>query len=734
MKKNKRKIKVPAAAYGLGQATTAEMAGLSGLYNSNSIASGQLPTPSMPNVAVQPKAPAMGGGFGGAMQMLPDAIDLVSNPFKKSTATSGKDAAMQSVANVGKGAAMGAMVGGPVGAIVGAGIGAIGSGGEKASMSSFTDYDEGTLGTGIIGAVGNKKLRAERRRIKTNAYNNKAAVQGTADLENRYGLDYGDLDTSTFAVGGEIPSSLAYVDDGELIQTPDGSVSKVPEMGQPLDSNLVNLPEGSRILSNTLKVPGTKKTFSQLGDEMMTKKISKGKDKFAENSNKLNAMNNKAIHDQLFEIQEQVKLTRGIKNKNKSVESFAKGGSTSKRFRRVPITYEVRNDIFGQVAPDGSLIPMDDVSNQNLPKYRYIQDDKGNYGINENNEYFDLSQSRNVQSANKSKKQSKVRDINAKGYTEYPTQFNPLPITRQLANNTTFNVVPEGSYTGNPIANYSNISAASPAITPTRTTASSSRRVTPTKQSDLSLSAVEDPVLDDSYDLPLTAQDIKPGFVPIKRTGEVPEPEYKDYTSPISDALTGIAAITPALSNMLAGSAEQVNAVYNPYASAINRTMRGRRFDINPAIEDLNRNRAVSNYNTSQINTNTGANLAYRLQSATNMDRAISNLRAQESNVNNQYAGEYANTMNSLGQQWVGATNMANEANAQNRATTRNIRRTGMSQLSQFAQTRQQMRNQKNRDDAMMALYAPFLQAGFSSGTMQQFGKYLNKGGNRYVG
>jgi len=241
----------------------------------------------------------MGAGMnmGNMVGMAGDAVDLLSNPFKRSTATSGGEAAMQSVANIGKGAAMGFTVGGPVGAIVGAGIGAIGSKGEEASMSSFTDYNEGTLGTGIMGAIGNKGLRRERRRIKMNAYNNRAAVQGTNDLENRYGLEYGDMDTNTFADGGMVPSSLAYVDDGELIQTPDGSVNQVPEMGQPLDNNLVSLPEGSRILSNTLKVPGTKKTFSELGKQMMTNRKSKGKDRFAENSNMLNDRNNKMIHD-----------------------------------------------------------------------------------------------------------------------------------------------------------------------------------------------------------------------------------------------------------------------------------------------------------------------------------------------------------------------------------------------------------------------------------------------------
>jgi hypothetical protein len=35
------------------------------------------------------------------------------------------------------------------------------------------------------------------------------------------------------------------------------------------------------VLSNTLKVPGTSKTFAELGDKVMTKKESKGKDVFA---------------------------------------------------------------------------------------------------------------------------------------------------------------------------------------------------------------------------------------------------------------------------------------------------------------------------------------------------------------------------------------------------------------------------------------------------------------------
>lgn len=648
--KNKRKIKIPAAVY--GTATNSEMAGLvaynNGVaYNPLQSSINNAPTPSIPNMPTK----SMGAGMNmdNVVGMAGDAIDLLSNPFKKSTATSGGEAATQSVANVGKGAAMGFTVGGPIGAIVGAGIGAIGSKGEEASMSSFTDYNDGTLGTGIMGAIGNKGLRRERRRIRMNAYNNRAAVQGTNDLENRYGLEYGDMNTNTFADGGMVPSSLAYVDDGELIQTPDGSINQVPEMGQPLDSNLVSIPEGSRILSNTLKVPGTKKTFSELGEKMMTKRRSKGKDKFAENSNMLNERNNQMIYDQLFAMQEQVKANRGIKDKTKiaQIESFVNGG------------------------------PVED-SLYNRTKRGRVQD-------------------------------SFITDVwNPFGYKVFKSTSLPSHAQSDTIDPSIYS---QRNIIGTKRRSKSNIA-------------------TPELSTD-----ILDPVVDENIDLQPTIGDIRTRqYIPrTNNTSNAGDQNdtITDYN--ISELLSDIATISPIMSNLFAKNERPVDAMYNPYANAITRTMSDRRFNIDPAVEDITRNRAISNYNAGQMNTNTGANLAYRLQSAVNTDRAIASLRGQESNTNNQYLGDYANTMNSLGQQYVAATNLANETNAANRATTRNIRRTGLSQLSQYGQNRQLMRNQRNRDNAMMELYAPFLQAGFTKQDIVNFNKYLRKGGN-YVG
>ena len=156
-------------------------------------------------------------------------------------------------------------------------------------------------------------------------------------------------------------------------------------------------------------------------------------------------------------------------------------------------------------------------------------------------------------------------------------------------------------------------------------------------------------------------------------------------------------------------------------------TMRNRRYDISPAIRDIERNRAIANYNESQMNTNTGANMAFRLQNASNTAKAIANVRSQESNVNNQYLADYANTLNDLGRQWANESIRVQDANMANRAQARNIRRAGLSGLSQWFQNRELMRNQRDRDNAMLALYEPFLEAGFTTQDMTKFRNWLRR-------
>lgn len=585
------------------------------------------------------------------LESAPDILNTLTTPFQKSNATTGGQAAAQSVSDIASGAATGFQVAGPIGAAVGAGIGLIGRSGEEARMTSFTDYDEGSLGSGLIGAFGNRKLRRKRAAIKKNAYSNRAAVQGTNYLQSEAYEDMIGMNTDTMANGGT-SSSLAYVDDGELIQTPDGSISKVPENNKPTDSNLVSLPEGSRVLSDKLKVPGRKETFAQLGEKMMAKKKSKYNDRFAENAAKLNEMNNNMIHDQLFAMQESVKQSKGIKPKTKQIQAAALGD-------------EIKPGLGDRI--------VDAIYNPNRKWGAGVQWGTGN------NQWYHVP----------------VNPNNTQPTSTTATVSTSTPTRRRKATSTSTNtgLIDEGK----------------PELPFTWYDA-------PTVES----------VYDTDYDT-VESPSATPNDISYRETRADRRNKLFDK---VGSALSGIASLTPIMSNLFTGRPETVDAVYNPYATSISNTMRRRRYDISPAIEDLNRNRATSNYNAGQINTSTGANLAYRLQSAVNTDRAIASLRSQESNVNNQYLGDYANTMNSLGQQWVNATNMANEANAQNRATARNIRRAGLSQLSQWAQNRELMSNQEARDNAMLAMFAPFLQSGYTADTIRQFNKWLRKGGN----
>lgn len=672
MKKNtkKRKIQIPAAQFGL----PVSLSNMQELQSS--MARGT--APNNPNNLMIKNNPANTniGNISEIAQAIPGAINTLTSPFQTSTATTGGEATMQSLTGIaegaGSGAQLGMTIGGPVGGLVGgiagAAVGLIGKKGKAAEMTSFTDFDEGTLGTGLRGAFRNKKLRRRRAAIRLNAFQNREAVAGTERLANEFNEDNTEFDTDVFEYGGNVPSSLAYVDDGELIQTPDGSVSKVPEQGQPTDSNLVNLPEGSRILSNTLKVPGTNKTFAELGDKVMTRKKSKGKDIYAQNADMLNEMNNKLMHDKLFAMQESIKAKKGIKNKTKELKSFARGGdNTPAGYNAAGFMIDPR--FAGEISM-GVSAP--------TPRVRSTWGMKGdvtapwdNYG--------------------------RVSEIDAGNLPEVTINATRKASPKVTTTNYTSRVIPKTA------------KVTAPEIIPNLDT------------------------IDESFDIDATPEDIRTRTI----TGATVQPvitapqEEPVILEGLSSLISGAASLAPIMSNLFTSSPEAVPANYNPYATAITNTMGRRRYNIDPLLRDIETNRNVANYAASQQRTNTGQDMAFRLQNAIATNKAIAAARAAESNANNQYRAEYANTMNNLGQQWVQATNLASELNARNRATARNIRRTGLSQLSQWAQNRELMSNQRSRDNAMLKLYDPFLQAGFTSADMSQFKKWLNKGGNR---
>ena len=173
---------------------------------------------------------------------------------------------------------------------------------------------------------------------------------------------------------------------------------------------------------------------------------------------------------------------------------------------------------------------------------------------------------------------------------------------------------------------------------------------------------------------------------------------------------------------------EEEPLVLNPYAGAVRSTMARRRMNIEPARLANSRSRAISNYNLANINANTGANLAARTQAAVDEYASNANMYATKQNADNAYLGEYANTLNNLGQQFVQSENMYNDLNARNRAAARNFGATATSQLGKWSQVNRQMQNQYNRDQMTLPFLADFLSQGF---TKEQVDNLLTRTRNR---
>lgn len=640
-----------------------------------------------------------GGGMAGIGQA-GDAINsMISNVTGPATASTVSESRMQTamgtISGTAKGAAAGFAVGGPVGAIVG-GVAGLASGitGKKGSVSvSKNPYDDTVdikYGTGIRGGARNRrKLRRQAEQAQTNARSNQASLQMGSINEQEFYDDY-DNDIQTMAQGG-MTSSLAYVDDGELLNTPQGVITEVPEEGKPTDSNLVDLPEGTRILSDKRKVPGSKETFAQMGKRLMSKKKTNRTDKYAENAAMLNEMNDQMIYNKLFAIQEGMK-------KKQPIQKFQDGGTKrgfrykeeqtgKEHFYEIGETLPYKGNKF-KVIDRNTAVPVRDYSsfNTNMSADRVLTPQYQLPSIDINLPQVDVS--------DRFKRKTT------------PTTVNKVNNSLNLSNET--------------------ISRLGSEAIPTRSAQTS-------KSKTISTSTIE-PV-DNTLDLSGETQarvgdEVAPYITSTGSTEEKPATRAtgkNNWLSGVGNLFTGIAALAPTISNMYARP-ETFNATYNPYESQIRQTMANRKFDISPAKRSIRENRSISNYNAANYNPNTGANLAYRLQSQIAANKAIADLYSTASNVNNQYAGEYANTLNNLGQQRVQATNMAVDMNAKSRAAARNIQRTALTPLSQYAQNKQLMKNQKSRDMAMLDMYGPFLEAGYSSKDFASFMKKFKKG------
>lgn len=505
-------------------------------------------------------------------------------------ATSGKKpTAAGVIGGIGSGAAMGASIGGPWGAVIGGAIGGITSGmGSGGSVNEQTgEYQDPS---GIAGLFGHSKsyIRNKAGRIKNGIQARQMSEQVAADYYQENG--YNELSLSK---GGVVPSTVAYLDDGEMLRTPDGTIGSIPEEGKPTDSNLLNVPVGTQVLSDKIKVPGTNKTFAEMGKKLMKKSNKKANNIYAENSQMLNERNNQIAYQALLDQQEALK-SKQIK---KNTAAYAYGTKGIK-----PYGY-----------------------NKNMSDFKYYVDSRSN----QNNG------PRHIPSSEVASRLGIPYNINA-------------PIgnvdTANARSSKYFN------YTGNP------------------------------------------------------------GQLPV---GNIYGTNSKKPKTPSDnnwlDLIDNIAALAGPIGNIFSGSPERVETyTYDPVYGPTD-------YNIDPILKEATLSDRIARYNMANINHNTGANMAFGLQSAVNRNKAIANAYATKNNAENQMAFNNAQIANQWGQQYANARLLASVEQAQNDAAARNIRRKGFGDLSTRIQQISRDKRLTKRDSAVLEAMLPYLEYGMTS-------------------
>ena len=734
-------------------------------------------------------------------------------------ATSGKKpTAAGVIGGIGSGAAMGASIGGPWGAVIGGAIGgitsSIGSGG---SVNEQTGEYE--LPSGIAGLFGHSKsyIRNKAGRIKNGIQARQMSERVAADYYQENG--YNELSLSK---GGVVPSTMAYLDDGEMLRTPDGTIGSIPEEGKPTDSNLLNVPVGTQVLSDKLKVPGTNKTFAEMGKKLMKKSNKKANNIYAENSQILNERNNQITYQNLLEQQESIKNKKT--NKKQSIPTYEEGTSGVSGRKKVKLKY-----IYDPMI--GGFVEMNDVRNDLLPDSMWIQ----NYNDSEEIEQPTvLKQDTATKSTHNVGKRDFLKLPNKKIKKNTPTIFNDhafevagkkyqvgdtseykgkqykvtgnneaVPVSKNATDpkeidegfnwnlyrdvftqgepriigpsgarrystyqqNKTTNSIPNANdpyFIGNMYMNgnwgdltvgerLSSInpefntpalgvigtntsdSYSIPTITQDTSIPQTAVRSTPSTKRSTVQTSVQQPVQEQvtgpiqpfSNDRPsLTELTSKPSKVlPKLNIGRpfVYNPSPDDAVSnglDMSSLYSTVATLAPLFDRE---RAEKVDTyTYNPVYGPTN-------YNIDPILREATLSDRIARYNMANINPNTGANMAFGLQSAVNKNKTIANAYATKNNAENQMAFNNAQIANQWGQQYADARHTAATEYAQNKANARNInRRNFASALNNWGASLRD-KKQTSMDMAALEMLQPMLNYGTEDNVLNRVNKILNR-------
>lgn len=593
------------------------------------------------------------------------------------------DVAGSTIGGIGSGAATGMTLGGPIGAAAGGVIGGL---------------------AGLFGARRRKKQMEQMRRRKETMNKTQLGMNAAANQTAEYWDD--NVLAYTYENGGMLPD-LAYVDNNEIIRGDDGTIMQVPNNRPGTDNHLIDASNLESVLSDKIKRPGTNKTFAQEGKKLtrMTKP-SKGKDIFADNTNMLNKRNANLAYDNLLSEQEEVKAKKGIKPKKKGIPAYEDGKPSNKTPFYIPINY-------------GSLLG-------GLPMFLLntaVNSLSANYVYNPNNKKTKLDPNKRIIQTYGSAP-AFYAPVTGDGI-DAVTYANDEPISVDTP------VVPTKPVSPTPAVN---TTKSVPSKSTTKTPSTSSTKTVPNYNFvDAPMLDIEEPVIgfNDAYtqslETPKKPVAAKPDLSPISNTvGNKKSPKDK---AGIIDYSPDWLSLAPTVYNALQSlrNPEYEQTVLNPYTGAITNTMARRRMNIEPARLANSRSRAISNYNLANINANTGANLAARTQAAVDEYAANANMYATKQNADNAYLGEYANTLNNLGQQFVQSRTLANDLNAKNRAAARSFGTAAVSQLGQWSQVNRQMKNQAARDNMIYPYLANFLAYGNPTELIQQMNRQYYK-------
>lgn len=600
-------------------------------------------------------------------------------------------------------AGAGLTVGGPIGAAVGGGLGLV---------------------SGLIGSIKRKKQMQALRRRKETLNKTKIGMNAAAETEGEY-WDDNDL-AYTFENGGILPD-LAYLDNNEVVRDDYGNIVQVPNTQPGTDNHLVDASTLESVLSDKIKRPGTKNTFAKEG-QILSKmtKPSKGKDKFAENTNRLNKINANKAYNKLLAEQEAVKAAKGVKPKVKGIPAYA-DGKGKKSFLNTPIV-ELLSDLnFNIFNRENEDISGAEAVVRGVP-----------YGRHES--ALNQPISKLLSHSNYNKAAARNTAINL-GSPTTGTWFAPLQTAAATpqgvdavtyANDEPISVdTPVQPTITQPVVTNTYTSASNRQVTKTPSTTGSvtTKQTTKpniTKTTTQRLSEPTMPLVNTSMTI-----DWDDVVIPVNIPTSADEATKKRALGkPKSGYSPDWLSLAPTVYNTLQSlrGPEEEPLVLNPYTGAIRSTMARRRMNIEPARLANSRSRAISNYNLANINANTGSNLAARTQAAVDEYASNANMYATKQNADNAYLGEYANTLNNLGQQFVQSENMYNDLNARNRAASRNFGATATSQLGKWSQVNKLMQNQYNRDQMTLPFLADFLSQGF---TKEQVDNLLTRTRNR---